>query len=67
VEQLSLLAIIALFSTFTVQGHHHHVRLFEVVKRNRPHTVQKIDVGIYMGIHTHTYRLNTFICTVHSF
>jgi len=39
--------------------HHHHVRLFEVVKRNRQHTVQKIDVGIYMDIHTHTHRLNT--------
>jgi len=35
--------------------HHHRIRLFEVVKRNRQHTVQKIDVGIY---HTHnTYRL----------
>jgi len=32
--------------------HHHHIRLFEVVKRNRQHTVQKIDVGIYMDIHT---------------
>jgi len=32
--------------------HHHHIRLLEVVKRNRQHTVQKIDVGIYMDIHT---------------
>jgi len=32
--------------------HHHHIRLFEVVKRNRQHTIQKIDVGIYMDIHT---------------
>jgi len=31
---------------------HHHIRLFEVVKRNRQHTVLKIDVGIYMDIHT---------------
>jgi len=36
--------------------HHHHIRLLEVVKRNRQHTVQKIDVGIYMDIHTiHAY------------
>jgi len=49
--------------------HHHHVRLFEVVKRSRQHTVQKIDVGIglYMDIHTHTYRINTFRYTVDSF
>jgi len=32
--------------------YHHHIRLFEVVKRNRQHTVQKIDVGIYMDIRT---------------
>jgi len=32
--------------------YHHHIRLFEVVKRNRQHTLQKIDVGIYMDIHT---------------
>jgi len=34
--------------------HHHHIRLFEVVKRNRrrQHTVQKIDVRVYMDIHT---------------
>jgi len=46
---------------------HHHVCLFEVVKRNRQHTVEKIDVGIYMDIHTHTCRLNTFIYTVDCF
>jgi len=32
--------------------HHHHIRLLEVVKRNRQHTVQKINVGIYTDIHT---------------
>jgi len=29
-----------------IDHHHHHARLLEVVKRNRQHTVQKIDVGI---------------------
>jgi len=37
--------------------HHHHIRLLEVVKRNRQHTVQKIDVGIYIDIHTNTRKL----------
>jgi len=47
--------------------HHHHIRLFEVVKRNRQHTVQKIDVGIYMDIHTIHAGLNSFIHTVEQF
>jgi len=33
-----------------ISHHHHHIRLLEVVKCNRQHTVQKIDVGIYMDI-----------------
>jgi len=50
------LAIIVSCSIITIchhhHHHHHHIRLFEVVKRNRQHTVEKIDVGIYMDIHT---------------
>jgi len=38
----------AVSSRIHTYHHHHHIRLLEVVKRNRQHTVQKIDVGIYM-------------------